>query len=31
MNLNSIEQQPEKKKGVDTAAESSSTPMGCLF
>lgn len=31
MNLNSIQQQAKKKKGVDTAAESSSTPMGCPF
>ena len=31
MNLNSIQQQAKKKKGVDTAAESSSTPMGRPF
>lgn len=31
MNLNSIQQQAKKKKAVDTAAESSSTPMGCPF
>ena len=31
MNLNSIQQQQKRKKGVETAAESSSTPMGCPF